>query len=193
MIKIYFRNKKIIIQENKKVERNISAEEIKNYIDEIQKQNSEIAFVFECKNEKEAYILFSSFFKVLRAAGGLVVNDKEEYLFIYRKNKWDLPKGKLDEGETTDKAAIREVQEECGIKDIKIIKELTTTYHIYIEEEQTVLKETVWYLMKTKEQKLIPQTEEDITKAEWKTSKDKNEIYNNTYENIKDVMNIFWN
>lgn len=127
--------------------------------------------------------------KKIIAAGGLVKNSNGEFLFIFRRGKWDLPKGKVDEGEKIDEAALREVQEECGIADVEIIRPLTKTHHNYELNGEKILKETHWFLMKTNgSEKLIPQKEEDITEAIWADEKKLKNILENTYETIRDVF-----
>lgn len=142
---------------------------------------------------KNVFSDFFSSYKIIEAAGGLVLNNQNEILFILRLGKWDLPKGKLEYGEKTDEAALREVQEECGVEQLEIIKSLSNTYHTYTIKDKKVLKITYWYLMKTNfNGKLIPQTEEDIEKVEWISLKKSKEIvFKNTYGAIKDVISEF--
>ncbi len=131
---------------------------------------------------------FKNYFAYLEAAGGLVQNPNHEILFIHRLDKWDLPKGKVEKGETTEIAAIREVEEECGINNLTLNNLITVTYHIYFQENLK-LKATYWYEMfYDGNQELIPQTEEGIGIAEWKSPEELPEILNNTYENIKIVL-----
>jgi len=85
--------------------------------------------------------------KVITAAGGLVLNDENEILFIYRGNKWDLPKGRIEKGEGIEETAVREVEEECGIQNLSIKKKLINTYHLFVQKGEHRLKETHWYLM----------------------------------------------
>ncbi len=145
--------------------------------------------VFFDKNLQPMFKLFQSIFKNIEAGGGLVKNKKEEYLFIFRNGKWDLPKGKREEGETIESCAIREVEEECGIKGLEISKQLPTTYHIYTVEGKEILKSTVWFEMKCDDtSELIPQREEGITEAKWFTKGDLKIVKNNTYPSIVDVM-----
>lgn len=132
---------------------------------------------------------FKKYFHYLEAAGGIVKNKNNEILFIHRLDKWDLPKGKVEEGETTESAALREVEEECGINNLKLLNFLTQTYHIYFQDD-IKLKATYWYTMSYDgNQELIPQTEEGIGIAEWKSKEDLPEILKNTYENIRIVLN----
>lgn len=135
---------------------------------------------------------FKTYFDYLEAAGGVVKNTEGQILFICRLGKWDLPKGKVEKGETIEDAAVREVEEECGIGNL-IRKELiTTTYHIYFQDNLK-LKATYWYRMDYGgNQKLIPQNEEGITIAEWKTKEEIPEILTNTYENIRLVMDQYY-
>lgn len=131
--------------------------------------------------------------KKIIAAGGLVQNTKGEYLFIFRRGKWDLPKGKVDKNEKIEDAAIREVEEECGISGLEIIRPISKTYHTYTIKGEKILKETHWFFMKTnRTEKLIPQTEEDITEAVWADKKEVKTLLENTYDTIKDVGKEFF-
>lgn len=128
-------------------------------------------------------------FRIIRAAGGLVFNDKGEALFIFRRGKWDLPKGKLDEGESLEACAIREVEEETGLKNVVLKEFLLTTYHTYEEKGEQILKESHWYTMEVKgKQELKPQTEEDITGIRWVLQKDWPELMKNSFPLIKKVL-----
>ena len=133
---------------------------------------------------------FASMFRIIEAAGGLVQNKDKKFLFIFRNGKWDLPKGKIERNEKKEDAAIREVEEECGITSLKITEPLTITYHIYSLEEKLVLKRTYWFNMNCNYSgKLIPQHEEGITKAEWISKKNFKKVFANTYESILEVIN----
>jgi len=130
-------------------------------------------------------------FIVLKAAGGLVINEKKELLFILRRGFWDLPKGKLEAGEKLEDCAVREVEEETGITNIKLGKLLVTTYHTYDESGKHILKESYWYLMHVeKAGKLVPQTEEDITEIRWVKKKELQEVLKNTFPSIIDVIKV---
>ena len=108
---------------------------------------------------------------------------------IYRLNKWDLPKGKLEKGEDIPTCAIREVEEECNVDGLTIVKELESTYHCYFHKNKWVLKRTYWFKMKTEYTgKLIPQTEEGIEKVTWLAKSDWDTIFDNTYNSIKEVI-----
>ena len=130
--------------------------------------------------------VFESNFKVIKAAGGKVKNAKNEILFIFRFDKWDLPKGHIEKGEKKEVAAIREVEEECGVKGLKILKELDTTYHVFSYKNELVLKVTYWFLMYTDfNRALTPQLEEDISEVVFKDESSIEKALRNTYENIK--------
>ncbi|MHB0756713.1 NUDIX hydrolase [Polaribacter sp. M15] len=134
---------------------------------------------------------FKHHLDVIPAAGGLVTNAQQEILFIYRNNVWDLPKGKIEKGESTATAAIREVEEECGIFNLKLGKKLCITYHIY-NQDGLKLKETHWYFMSSKYTgALSPQLEEGITKVCFKNEQEISDALQNTYANIKLVYDIY--
>ena len=126
------------------------------------------------------------------AGGGLVTNDNNELLMIFRRGKWDLPKGKQDEGETIEACALREVQEETGLTNIKAGKLIGITFHEYYDERFTkkeILKESHWFAMQVKNvPTLVPQTEEDIEKAEWCNQEKINVCLQNTYPNIAEIV-----
>ncbi|MFC0878167.1 NUDIX hydrolase [Saccharicrinis sp. FJH2] len=129
-----------------------------------------------------------SCFKYIEAAGGIVYNKKGEVLFIYRRGKWDLPKGKKKKGERVEDTAVREVKEECGLNDCNIGEVLTATYHTYHLKDKRVLKKTYWYKMTTADLHLKPQLEEDILKAEWLNKTDLDTVLLNTYRSVRDVI-----
>lgn len=131
---------------------------------------------------------FFNDYEKIEAAGGLVRNG-DKYLFIKRLGYWDIPKGKMEANENPSETAIREVEEECGISSPTIDDFICCTYHTYTMFEKNVLKKTYWYLMShSGEKKLVPQTEEDITEAVWLKKSDLNDVYENTYPSILDVL-----
>jgi 8-oxo-dGTP pyrophosphatase MutT (NUDIX family) len=142
-------------------------------------------------NESEGLLFdwFKCMFKIIEAAGGLVKNADNEYLFILRHGKWDLPKGKIEKGESIKNAAIREVEEECGISGLTITEGIKPTYHTYHINDKAILKPTYWFKMDCSDtSKLIPQQEEGITEVRWLKLKELEMVRNNTYESIKDVI-----
>lgn len=111
---------------------------------------------------------FKGNYKILEAAGGVVYNEQGELLLIFRREYWDLPKGKIDPGESKEEAAVREVEEETGLQDIHLGPFLTETYHTYRSPKgKRILKRTYWYRMEAPKQELVPQAEEDIEQAIW--------------------------
>ncbi|WP_055442989.1 NUDIX hydrolase [Lacinutrix himadriensis] len=133
--------------------------------------------------------LLKKFLKLLPnvvAGGGKVFNDSGEILFIYRNDKWDLPKGKTEPHETIEETAVREVAEETGVAGLKIVKPLQTTYHIFKRNGKHRIKITYWFEMKTSfTGKLYPQENEGITKVEWLNTEESKKALENSYANIK--------
>ncbi|QCE41760.1 NUDIX hydrolase [Psychroserpens sp. NJDZ02] len=120
------------------------------------------------------------------AGGGKVYNDKREILFIYRNDKWDLPKGKAEKKETIEETAIREVSEETGVSKLKIINPLPITYHVFKRNGKAKLKITHWFKMHTSfEGKLYPQLNEGITEVKWLDEQEVNAALDRSYANIK--------
>lgn len=123
------------------------------------------------------------------AGGGVVLNEKDELLMIYRRGKWDLPKGKRDKGETMEDCALREVSEETGLQQLSLGEKVCDTYHAYYLYGKNQLKHTAWYIMhaSAKEQ-LLPQAEENIEEVKWVAKNDLGQYTANTYEAIRDVL-----
>jgi 8-oxo-dGTP pyrophosphatase MutT (NUDIX family) len=141
-------------------------------------------------NLEELKKAFWKKFMLVKAAGGLVKNEADELLFIFRRGKWDLPKGKLDDEETLAECAVRETQEETGLQEVQLKKHLIDTWHTYDESGHHILKETAWYLLAaSKAQPLTPQTVEQITQIEWANADDLAKYTSNTFPAIVDVLN----
>ena len=129
-------------------------------------------------------------YKYVEAAGGFIKNENDEYLFIFRRGKWDLPKGKLEKGETPEIAAVREVQEETGLQYVEEKSLRCTTWHTYDTYGEPVLKQTFWFNMETtKNQDSKPQPEEDITVLQWLPESEFSKVLGNTFPSIVEVMN----
>ena len=144
----------------------------------------------EVKIVEENWEDFCSGFTMIEAAGGLVFNAENKVLMIFRNRKWDLPKGKLEVGESIENCAIREVEEECGISSLEICNKLVETFHTYDLKGESILKKTYWYKMSCSfSGDLTPQIEEGITKVCWIEMDDVKEKLNNSYSNIIDVFN----
>jgi 8-oxo-dGTP pyrophosphatase MutT (NUDIX family) len=130
-------------------------------------------------------------YSLVEAAGGVVVNQHQEVLWMFRLGKWDLPKGKLEKNEKFETAAVREVEEECNVKAALGTK-ICTTYHTYTHKNKLVLKKTRWYAMNTNfSGTLIPQTEEGIEKVEWMNEKKQIQALTNSYSSIRFVIEKF--
>ena len=129
--------------------------------------------------------------KTLIAGGGLVFNEKGELLMIFRRGKWDLPKGKLDNGETIEHCAIREVKEETGLINVIIGEFIDVSFHDYFDTylDEEVIKETHWFAMKAiGGQKLIPQLEEDITEIKWVSDLELKKCLLDSYDNVVEII-----
>jgi ADP-ribose pyrophosphatase YjhB (NUDIX family) len=146
-------------------------------------------FYVLCNDAKAFLKTVAKSVTLIEAAGGLVMNENDEYLFIFRNGKWDLPKGKVEREERIREAAIREVEEECGIKVSKLNNKICKTYHTYLSRGDVVLKKTHWFEMKCKGQnKLKPQKEEGITDVRWFNKGHIEPITANTFPSIMDVL-----
>ena len=194
MYKVFFNRKpiflitKIIKQDINNPMLHLRYSSSENIIKALKSKKVKSLFLYHSNQEKLWRNLLKKF-PIVQAAGGLVINSKSEYLFIYRNNKWDLPKGGIEKKENIKDAALREVNEETGVVDIEIIKPLPMTYHFFKRNGVFKLKKTFWYLMKTEfDGKFKPQLTEGITRVEWKLEEELNEIFKNSYENIKTLF-----
>jgi len=129
-------------------------------------------------------------YKLVMAGGGLVKNGKGRILFIFRNNRWDLPKGKAEYGELIEETSTREVKEECGLQNLILIEHLIDTYHTYDLKGSRKLKKTTWFLMHSDDENLIPQEEEGITKIKWIKEDKLEKVYENTFPSILDVIEL---
>ena len=195
--KVFFNNNKLFIANKQLPEINFKAiftnpnkEDIKDLIAML--LNSELAnnYLIITDNLNKTWQEFKLFFEIRKAAGGLVENKKGERLFIKRKGFWDLPKGHLEKNEKNRGAAVREVQEECGINNVKIERKLVKTYHTYVLKKAIVLKPTKWYLMSYDgKSEPKPQTDEGITDVEWADKSREKEMKKNIFSSIIEVLN----
>ncbi len=145
-----------------------------------------VTLIVEDKDAIETQI--KNLYKVVKAAGGVVFNEEQKILMMYRLGKWDLPKGKRDDNEKAKQTAVREVEEECGIK-VQLSGKLCTTWHTYTMGTRKILKRTKWYRMNcTDESMMQPQTEEGIEKLEWMTEKEVQTALLNSYSSIRYVI-----
>lgn len=160
---------------------------------EVKKNPYPVNYLLEVDNAKAYLDKILDQQNLIKAAGGLVRNGFGECLFIHRLGKWDLPKGKLEENEKMKDAALREVEEECGITVDYLGPKILSGYHVYDLKRAMVVKKTNWYEMAVNGlPKLIPQASEDITQAKWVAKSKCDKVLSNTYPMIKDVMNCFY-
>tara|TARA_R110001592_G_scaffold58067_7_gene176312 strand:+ start:610 stop:1230 length:621 start_codon:yes stop_codon:yes gene_type:complete len=200
MYKVFIKNKVILFTNNKTklaskfnsfLKLNFFEKNAVPFFTELLLAKNSVNGVIICVDDVETtFNEFKAVFKLIIAAGGVVKNKENKTLFIYRLDKWDLPKGKVEKGEKIDEAAIREIEEECAVTGLEILQPLKDTFHIYTMGEELVLKQTYWFEMKTDfNGKLIPQTEEDIEEVIWMTDKEINtEVLANTYASIADFI-----
>lgn len=197
MYKVFINDRPIILTDSLFVESDFELQNYKNtiiseVIHKLQKGMVQGVVLF-CMDLQNSWENFKGHFKVIIAAGGLVINQKKEFLFIYRGNKWDLPKGRIEKGEALDETALREVKEECGISQLRLKKFLIKTYHIFFKKNQQRLKETHWFLMdSTSQENPSPQLEEGITIATFKNIDGTIEALENTYKNIQLVFKDYY-
>ncbi len=132
---------------------------------------------------------FKACFNYVEAGGGVVLNEKGEFLVMLRNGIWDLPKGKLEKKESFESAALREVEEETGLDQLKIVQPVLSTYHTYQEKDKMILKKTKWYeMLFTGDKVPVPEAEENITETRWVVPGNTDFIRKNTYPSVLDVL-----
>ena len=160
-----------------------------NYIDLMEKKNDYEYVAIHHSDAKQLFKDFKSLHVIIKACGGLVYNDKGKNLFIYRNGTWDLPKGKMDPGETKKECAVREVKEECGLKNLELKEKLVSTFHTYKKKSGVrVLKPVTWYLMHSNDKDLKPQKSEGIKKVKWMSAAEFLKGPDRTFSTIYDVL-----
>jgi len=200
--KVYINNKEIIFTNNEFTGNNADydVDTIKTYdkpsVNDVKKiisdfvLNEKLQTLFLVSPDPKG--LFGEFrkdYKLVKAAGGIVRDQNNRVLVIFRRGKWDLPKGKMDEDETKKHAALREVREETGLDTLLIVRRYDKTYHVYTEKNAHILKKTYWYEMAAlKSEPLKPQAEEDITDIRWFEPDELGEVYKNTYTLIHRLL-----
>lgn len=206
LIKIYFDDKPVFLADQKLAEletyarpgvrwmENAGTQHLPKLIEEIQTPALEAAVLIS-KNPKDLLDGFKKQLHLVQAGGGLIHIDRSEVLLIFRRGKWDLPKGKLDEGEDLEQCALREIEEETGLKHLRSEGLLYVTYHTYHHtgkrslKVKHVLKETYWYLVEgDRNDALMPQTDEDIEKCEWVKISDLAPYLENAHTSLIDVV-----
>lgn len=147
------------------------------------------------ENIDEIWEDFTHMFKVIEAAGGIVKNQNGDLLFIRRLGKWDLPKGKVEEGESLEQAALREIEEETGLKELILEEFINNTFHIYTERSgEKILKTTYWFRINyLGDETPIPQIEEGISEVSWKNADAiSTDVLPMTFNNIKLILDDYW-
>jgi 8-oxo-dGTP pyrophosphatase MutT (NUDIX family) len=204
MYKVFFNQKSIVLTVPENITlfktypvyvESFSREELKQWFGEFA-ENDNLEAVLVHPDQIVLFQFFQSVFHVIRAAGGVVLK-KDKLLFIFRNGKWDLPKGKIDSGETIEETALREVEEECGIGNLQIISKLPSTYHIYQSPYKKtfgewIFKETFWFEMNySGSENGIPQEDEGITEVHWFDRNELDTVLENTYENLKQIIRLY--
>ena len=162
-----------------------------NYLDMLEKNTRFDSVTVYGEDAHQLFSDFASHFRIIEAAGGLVHNKEAEgeVLLIFKRDHWDLPKGKIDKGESREEAAVREVLEETGLASVELGDYLGITYHTYRDRKnRRILKYTYWYRMKAERETLMPQAEEEIEHAEWRHLKAFLDTGPVVYGNIKDLL-----
>ena len=158
-----------------------------NIIKALKSKKTDCLYLYHQKEDK-LWMHFLRHFPIIEAAGGLVRHQDGRFLFIYRNDKWDLPKGRIEKNEPIRIAAVREVEEETGVDGLEIVKPLIETFHVFNRNGKYKLKKTFWFEMKTTSTvTLTPQLNEGIEQAIWVFEKEIPHKFENAYENIKQV------
>lgn len=180
--------------ENAELVIKLKGDEPKNYLKEIvaafEENPQTESLVIQSENIDETWKKFTSMYTILKAAGGVVINSQtNKLLMIFRNGKWDLPKGKIEAGEEADVAAVREVYEECGIGELKLSKQIKTSFHTYPYKNTVILKKTYWFLMSSSDiSDPTPQTEEGIVEARWMNKAEVKKAMKNAYSSIVELL-----
>ena len=135
-----------------------------------------------------AFRRFASRFVAVEAAGGIVENELGEMLLIYRRERWDLPKGHIDTGEDALSAAIREIAEETGVVGLNFVAQIGNTLHAYNVYGKWELKLTHWFAFSCHSSSTTPQTDEDIVLAVWADREKRIECMTNSYPTIREIV-----
>ena len=163
--------------------------QIKQFLDLLDKNRDVKSVTIISPDVDALWTDFQACFKILEAAGGYVLNENDLLLVFFRRGSWDIPKGKIDPGETPEETAVREVMEETGLNMLNISDKIGETYHAYFEDEAVLLKETHWYKMNSSGKgKLKPQEEEGISEVKWADLEWFKSAEFDTYHSVKDII-----
>ncbi|HEU4903276.1 MAG TPA: NUDIX domain-containing protein [Flavisolibacter sp.] len=201
MVKIYIQNKPLLLVD--KIDREtedylhrpdtifideLNPSAVKTMLHELE-QSKFYTGVFLHANVEDLLKAFKDQLNVIEAAGGLVHTRENDVLLIHRLGHWDLPKGKLDEGESLEACALREIEEETGAKGLSIQQPLHTTYHTYHQKGKNNLKVSHWFLVNAREKSpLTPQTEEDVAQCLWVPIAEVPGYIDSAFASIADVL-----
>jgi 8-oxo-dGTP pyrophosphatase MutT (NUDIX family) len=193
MYKVFFNQKPIflttelVLQTDRTPVMFIKFSSPENIVKALKSKKTDCLYLYHQKEDK-LWMHFLRHFPIIEAAGGLVRHQDGRFLFIYRNDKWDLPKGRIEKNEPIRIAAVREVEEETGVDGLEIVKPLIETFHVFNRNGKYKLKKTFWFEMKTASTvNLIPQLNEGIEQAVWVFEKEIPRKFENAYENIKQV------
>ncbi len=199
MYKVFVNEKKLLLsKQSENLEKTLGYENVTSLeiaLDLLENTSVKELNVFG-ENIDEIWSEFQKLFRIIEAAGGIVSKPNGDILFIKRLGKWDLPKGKMEKGESREESAVREIEEETGLQNVELLSFINTTYHIYIERNgDKVLKCTHWFEMNFDgEDTSKPQIEEGITEVAWKnTLQIEEEVFPSTFKNIQLIIKEFWN
>ncbi len=201
--KVYVNNKEVIFENLQKEPSSINfyrfdqlpdSAKIEDIILDFEQDEKQLKLEFLSEHPRELFLLFARSYHPIHAAGGLVCAPEGEMLWIFRNGKWDLPKGKREKNEKSKQCALREVEEETGLKNITILKDMSCTYHTYTENGKRILKTTHWYVMFAKKNTALnPQIEEGIIEVRWIKKSELNMVMSNTYQSIFNLMDTYLN
>lgn len=198
MYRLFFNNRCLTIVNfcdnlltSENVEMSVNTDVVDNLMNKIKKwllDNDAGDIVFDDVDANCMLVAIKSLFRMAPAAGGLVVSDNK-IVAIMRNGIPDLPKGHIEKNESPDVAAIREVEEETGMRNLSIIRPLPSTWHCYLLDDKWVLKKTYWYLMSSLSPKdFRPQQEEGISSV-FEIDKDNvHDFLRDTYPSIREVL-----
>lgn len=202
MYKVFIDNHPILFLKSDKTETNIptkyglrlSTQDFASFSCEVNLNHKDAPFYVKSPFPLEPLKHFFSDFVWIEAAGGIVENlNTNKLLFIHRNGFWDIPKGKIEANENPSKAAMREIQEECGLKKLNIVSSLSPTYHVYNLYGKYWIKKTHWFVLNTQETEVKPQTDEGITEATWFNKNNLEKVYENTFSSILEVLQEYKN
>ncbi len=197
MYKVYFNDR--VIDLNSKIDNSVdtdtinveNSKELKSLLVSFISGEDNLALTSD--NLENLLVWIKEEMTYLEAAGGIVRNDEDELLFIYRLGFWDLPKGKIELNESAEDAAYREIMEECGIATHRLEKKLCNTYHIYEMGGEMFIKKTFWFsfFLEDNTEEVKPQTEEDIELVSWFGEDEIQLALLDSYESIKEVYRVY--